>query len=143
MGGVRPSPIFLFKEEPMNTISSLGQAMAMDGLNAYNVQVSQMKKTSADTTVSQKVVPTGSDVAQDIVKNAADVKADAKQLEKMSDLISGRKLQFNVNNELGSIVVKVVDPNTNQVLKEIPSEDMQKLKINIRKTIGALFDQLI
>jgi flagellar protein FlaG len=143
MGGVRPSPIFLFKEEPMNTISSLGQAMAMDGLNAYNVQVSQMKKTSADTTVSQKVVPTGSEVAQDIVKNAADVKADAKQLEKMSDLISGRKLQFNVNNELGSIVVKVVDPNTNQVLKEIPSEDMQKLKINIRKTIGALFDQLI
>ncbi len=127
----------------MNTISSLGQAMAMDGLNAYNVQVSQMKKTSADTTVSQKVVPTGSEVAQDIVKNAADVKADAKQLEKMSDLISGRKLQFNVNNELGSIVVKVVDPNTNQVLKEIPSEDMQKLKINIRKTIGALFDQLI
>jgi len=127
----------------MNTISSLGQAMAMDGLNAYNVQVSQMKNTSADTTVSQKVVPTGSEVAQDIVKNAADVKADAKQLEKMSDLISGRKLQFNVNNELGSIVVKVVDPNTNQVLKEIPSEDMQKLKINIRKTIGALFDQLI
>jgi len=140
---MRPSPIFLFKEEPMNTISSLGQAMAMDGLNAYNVQVSQMKQNSVDAASQKTVVPSGSEVAENIVQNAADVKADAQQLQKMSDLISGRKLQFNVNNELGSIIVKVVDPNTNQVVKEIPSEDMQKLKINIRKTIGALFDQLI
>ncbi|MBQ5472977.1 MAG: flagellar protein FlaG [Treponema sp.] len=127
----------------MNTISSLGQAMAMDGLNAYNVQVSQMKQNSVDAASQKTVVPSGSEVAENIVQNAADVKADAQQLQKMSDLISGRKLQFNVNNELGSIIVKVVDPNTNQVVKEIPSEDMQKLKINIRKTIGALFDQLI
>ena len=140
---MRPSPIFLFKEEPMNTISSLGQAMAMDGLNAYNVQVSQMKQNSVDAASQKTVVPSGSEVAENIVQNAADIKADAQQLQKMSDLISGRKLQFNVNNELGSIIVKVVDPNTNQVVKEIPSEDMQKLKINIRKTIGALFDQLI
>ena len=127
----------------MNTISSLGQAMAMDGLNAYNVQVSQMKQNSVDAASQKTVVPSGSEVAENIVQNAADIKADAQQLQKMSDLISGRKLQFNVNNELGSIIVKVVDPNTNQVVKEIPSEDMQKLKINIRKTIGALFDQLI
>lgn len=128
----------------MNTISSLGQVMAMDGRNSYNVQVSQMKPVNTDVRLEvTKVAPSGSDVAQDIEKNAADVKADAQQLQRMSDLISGRKLQFNVNNELGSIVVKVLDPSTNQVLKEIPSEDMQKFKINIRKTIGALFDQLI
>ena len=127
----------------MNTISSLGQVMAMDGRNAYNVQVSQMKASKPETQVEASVAPSGHEVAENIVKNAADVKADAQQLQKMSDLVSGRKLQFNVNNELGSVVVKVVDPNTKEVLKEIPSEDMQKFKINIRKTIGALFDQMI
>ena len=54
----------------------------------------------------------------------------------------GRKVQFNVNNELDSVVVKIVDANTNQVVKEIPSEDIQKLKINIRRAIGLLFDDL-
>ena len=55
----------------------------------------------------------------------------------------GPKLRFNVNDELGSVIVKIVDPNTDQVIKEIPSEDMQKLKIRIRKAIGVLFDEMI
>ena len=61
----------------------------------------------------------------------------------MSDMVMNRKLQFNVNSELGSVIVKIVDPNTEQVIKEIPSEDIQKLKIRIRKTIGILFDEMI
>ena len=88
------------------------------------------------------ITPTGSEVAQDFQKNAAELKADAQQLQKMSDMVMGRKVQFNVNNELDSVVVKIVDANTNQVVKEIPSEDIQKLKINIRRAIGLLFDDL-
>ncbi|WP_407832074.1 flagellar protein FlaG, partial [Treponema porcinum] len=34
-------------------------------------------------------------------------------------------------------------PNTEQVIKEIPSADIQKLKINIRKAIGVIFDDMI
>ena len=73
----------------------------------------------------------------------AEIKADSQQLQKMSEMVDGRKLQFNVNKELGSVVVKIIDTNTNQVLKEIPSEDMQKLKLRIRKAIGNLFDEVI
>ncbi|MBO7582331.1 MAG: flagellar protein FlaG, partial [Treponema sp.] len=63
--------------------------------------------------------------------------------QKMYEMVDGRKLQFNVNKELGAVVVRVVDSNTNQVLKEIPSEDMQKLKLRLRKAIGNLFDAKI
>ena len=55
----------------------------------------------------------------------------------------GPKLRFNVNNELGSVIVKIVDPTTEQVIKEIPSEEIQHLKLRIRKAIGVLFDELI
>ena len=58
-------------------------------------------------------------------------------------MVMGRKLQFNVNEELGAVVVKVVDPSTNQVIKEIPSADVQRIKANIRKAIGVLFDEMI
>ena len=58
-------------------------------------------------------------------------------------MVMGPKLQFNVNEELGSVIVKVVDPTTNQVIKEIPSPDIQRLKMNIRRAIGVLFDEMI
>ena len=67
----------------------------------------------------------------------------SKQLQKLSDVVSGRKVQFSINQELNQVVVSVVDPETNQVLKEIPSADIQKLKVRIRKAIGVLFDEMI
>ena len=129
----------------MNTINSFVQAAAMDGHNIRNAASSyttSLHKTGSDV---QKILiaPTGSEVAENIAQNAADVKADAQQLQKLSDMVMGRKLRFNVNEELGSIVVKIVDPNTEQVIKEIPSADIQKLKINIRKAIGVIFDDMI
>ena len=127
----------------MNIINSIG-SVAMEGKrhiseDTTKVASSELQKNSTPIIVS----PTGAEAAQDLVKTAADVKADAQQLQKMSDMVTGGKLRFNVNNELGSIVVKVVDPKTDQVLKEIPSVDIQKLKIQIRKAIGLLFDELV
>lgn len=127
----------------MNLVNSIG-SLAMDGtrnISAETLKVvsSELQKSSTPIIVS----PTGAEAAQDLVQTAANVKADAQQLQKMSDMVMGGKLRFNVNNELGSIVVKVVDPKTDQVLKEIPSVDIQKLKIQIRKAIGLLFDELV
>ena len=48
---------------------------------------------------------------------------------------------FNVNEEIDKVVVKIVDPSTNKVIKEIPSEDIQKLQARIRETIGLLVDE--
>jgi len=54
-----------------------------------------------------------------------------------------KKLKYSVNEELGQVVVKVIDPETDKVIKEIPSEEMQKLHIRIREAIGLLVDEKI
>ncbi|MBQ1983064.1 MAG: flagellar protein FlaG, partial [Spirochaetaceae bacterium] len=72
----------------------------------------------------------------------ADLDYQVSQLQKISDQI-GRKLQFNVNKELNKIVVKIVDPNTDQVIKEIPSPDIQKLQLRLKEALGLLVDEKI
>lgn len=127
----------------MNTISSLGQTMTTDG--QYIARPTTSYKSTGKTSSVENIIisPTGNEVAENLEKSAADIKKSAQQLQKLSDMVMGRKLHFNVNNELGSVVVKIVDSNTNQVIKEIPSADMQKIKINIRKAIGIIFDDVI
>lgn len=125
----------------MNTISSIGAGLAMDG-RYYNssrvTRTSNVQQVKAELNISD-----GARVVDNIVQNNAQLKADAMQLQKLSEMVQGPKLQFNVNEELGSVVVKVVDPSTNQVIKEIPSADVQRLKLNIRKAIGVLFDEMV
>ena len=128
----------------MNTINQSSMVrVAMDGQSLYSSAVKSAVNTNVYNISSAPVAPTGSQVAQNIEQNLAEIKADSQELEKMSEMVDGRKLQFNVNKELGTVVVKIVDSNTNQVLKEIPSEDMQRLKLRLRKAIGNLFDEVI
>ena len=127
----------------MNTINTNSMVhVAMDGQSLYNIN-----KNSASNTVQQvaatSITPTGAQVAQNIEQNIAEIKADSQALQKMTEMVGGNKLQFSVNKELGSVVVSIVDSATNQVIKQIPSEDMQKLKLRIRKAIGSMFDEVI
>ena len=129
----------------MNTISTQSSMvrLATDGQALYSSAAQAANNNAIAKQASVPITPTGAQVAQNIEKNLAEIKADSQQLQKMSEMVDGRKLQFNVNKELGSVVVKIIDSNTNQVLKEIPSEDMQKLKLRLRKAIGNLFDEVI
>ena len=129
----------------MNTINTSSMVhVAMDGQSLYSSN--NVRNTGLETkalNVSQSITPTGAQVAQNIEQNIAEIKADTQELEKMSEMITGRKLQFSVNKELNSVIVTIVDPQTNQVLKEIPSKDIQQLKLRIRKAIGNLFDEVV
>ena len=82
-------------------------------------------------------------VEQKIDQKAAGTKElekNIQELQKMSDMM-GRKIQFSVNKELDRVVVKIVDPPTNTVVKEIPSQDMQKLQLHMTETLGLLVDE--
>ena len=54
-----------------------------------------------------------------------------------------RRLKFSVNRELNQVVVKVVDKATDKVIKELPSEEVQRLHVRIREAIGLLIDEEI
>ncbi len=119
--------------------------VAMDGQSLYST--SNVRNTGNEApkvqVPSKSIALTGAQVAQNIEQSMAELKADSQQLEKMSEMVTGRKLQFSVNKELNDVIVTVVDPHTNQVVKQIPSEDMQKLKLRIRKAIGNMFNEVV
>lgn len=127
----------------MNTITNSMVHAAMDGQSLYTTSKPKASNSQAVQTYSQPVTPTGADVAKDIEQNLQEIKADTQQLQKMSEMVTGRKVQFSVNKELNDVVITVVDSSTNQVLKEIPSRDMQNLKLRIRKQLGSLYDRVI
>lgn len=128
----------------MNTINTQSSMVrvAMDGQSLYSS--TNVRNTNTETQTSAiSITPTGAQVAQNIEQSIADLKADTQQLQKMSDLVTGRKLQFSVNKDLNSVIITVLDSKTNQVVKEIPSEDIQNLKLRIRKALGNLFDEVV
>ena len=72
----------------------------------------------------------------------ADMRSNLDKLEK-TFLAFNRRLKFYVNEEIDRVVVKVIDAETDKVIKEIPAEEIQRLIARIKETIGLLVDEKI
>jgi len=54
-----------------------------------------------------------------------------------------RRLQFVVDHQSSEIVVKVIDNSTNEVVRVIPPEELQRLCRNIQETMGVLLSERV
>ncbi|MBQ2601729.1 MAG: flagellar protein FlaG [Treponema sp.] len=124
----------------MNAINSINGSigsMAMDGHNNtfFNTSVAKIQQDLAPASAAE--------VSEYLEANLHSVNETVKQLQELSDMFLGHTVKFNVNNELGRVIVEVVDSSTNRVIRQIPSEDLQKIQVNMKHTIGLLFDDVI
>jgi len=68
------------------------------------------------------------------------ISAKASDLER---LVFNRKLQFVVDHNSHEVIVKVIDKDTDKVIKVLPPEELQRLHSNLRESIGFLFDERV
>lgn len=122
----------------MSTIQSLGRNWAIDS-RLYKTSSATPSAASKQLTIS---VPDAAEVAQTLADNLSKDKTYIQKLQQVADSLD-RKVTFNVNQELGQVVVKIVDPSTDKIIREIPSVDMQELKVTMRQTIGMIIDESV
>jgi len=70
------------------------------------------------------------------------LKKTASDLEQIS-LAFNRRLKFVVDQESMDITIKVIDNETDKVIKVLPPEELQRLHSKIKETIGFLFDEMV
>lgn len=122
----------------MSAIQSLGRNLAMDG-RLYNTSPSTSSVASKTLAIS---VPDAAEVAQALADNLAKDKTYVQELQRVANSLE-KKVKFNVNQELGQVVVKIVDPSTDKIIREIPSVDLQELRVTMRRTIGLIIDESV
>lgn len=124
----------------MNAIESVSNARPVVAVPALQGQA--VAKQTLRVPPQTPVMGDSGKVIDSLTKNFEEVKESVRQLQKVADAV-GTKVLFKVNKQLGRVVVSVVDPKTEQVIKEIPSAEVQQMQIRIRETIGLLFDKQI
>jgi len=124
----------------MITTGISGQAMVRDGQNIVSQSTAAIlaNKSKQQVDINEGMV----EAAEDIKKEIAEVQETVSKLQNITNVM-GRKIGFKVNEELGEVVVKVIDPSTDKVIKEIPSAEIQQLQLRIQQTLGLLFDETI
>ncbi len=53
-----------------------------------------------------------------------------------------KKLAFSVDDRIDRILVKVVNKDTNEIIREIPSQEFVDMVARMRQYIGTMFDDI-
>ncbi|MCL2764905.1 MAG: flagellar protein FlaG [Treponema sp.] len=70
------------------------------------------------------------------------VYSQAADLEKIGSALN-KKLQFVVDHNSNEVIVKVIDKETDKVVKIIPPEELQRMHRSLKDAIGLLFDEMV
>jgi flagellar protein FlaG len=64
-------------------------------------------------------------------------------LKSFNEILKPTHLEFQMHDEAGRYFVKIVDDKTQQVIKQIPSEEFLKMISETRDQLGILVDQRV
>lgn len=113
-----------------------------------NAPVQDYRNTgrNAERKAAQESQEAAQNAAAEARKRSAQQQQSAEQyIKEIVDYTRffNKRLRFTINRELEQVVVKVIDRETDKVIKEIPPEVLQRLHVRIREAIGLLFDESI
>jgi uncharacterized FlaG/YvyC family protein len=84
--------------------------------------------------------PAAREAKEELAPSALDLMAMAEEFNHKISMIHDVDLQFSVHEGSGQILVKVTDPGTGELIREIPPSEMLDLAARIDDMIGLIFD---
>lgn len=130
--------------QPINNAS-----MSMQAMTAAPVRDAQAARNQAEAPASAS---RGAGVRNDTAQNAnaqdqaqrtPDIGEVQKALEEVEKAVApmAQSLQFSLDKDSGKTVVKVMDTDTNEVIRQIPSEEVLAISKAVDKLKGLLLKQ--
>lgn len=100
----------------------------------------ERKQSSGEVLANSEAQPTSAETTKISKKNR---EALDSAVSSMNDLLGtlGHSLRFNIDDETGKTIVKVMDSQTQEVIKQIPTEEMLAIAKALDKLQGLLVKQ--
>lgn len=118
--------------------SAQAPAKAMSSSQAEGRNASGLAASSAEPVSAVNLMlpaEKGSKAEQLEKQNETERKALSEAVSQLNDYVQNvqRDLQFEVNNEMGQTIVRVVDQQTQEVIRQIPNEVAVRLAENLQQ----------
>jgi len=71
-----------------------------------------------------------------------DVDVLKENLDKLKKIFKGQA-EFKIDKDVNKVVIKIKDPDTGEIIRQIPPEMVVKISKNIQELLGVLMDERV
>ncbi len=122
-----------------NSFQGMGQLSSL----ASKTTTSSSPNAIPSTTSTKATSVIGNQEAEKSGAEKIDPKELKQAVDSMNEVVSkfNNSLRFSLDEDTGQTIVKVVDTETNEVIKQLPSKEMLAISKAIDKLVGLLVQQ--
>jgi len=113
--------------KPSVDVAKPTQTNVVDMLSSGSAVVSTKQQVEKQQVQSEKVPEKMQEKAEEL---AQDLQSYSQQFN--------RSIQFNVNDDTGNVIINVIDADTNETIRQIPSEEMQELQMRLSDIMDSM-----
>ncbi|PKM88337.1 MAG: hypothetical protein CVU87_07670 [Firmicutes bacterium HGW-Firmicutes-12] len=125
------------KITPVNNITKVAQTQSAPKENVLNQNVS---KENAQQGLKNQQVSESKNGKTRVDKKDAETIVEI--MNKAAELYN-HQLNFEVYEDTSRMYVQIIDKNTHEVIKQIPSEEMLELSAKIQEMVGIMLDKYV
>ncbi len=121
----------------------------IETLSSVSEYKPSVKVARAPAAAASPPAETAESIDAEKTRQAEDKAADARKLEQALGNVTAhiqnlhRSLHFSVDEESGETVVRVVDTETQEVIRQIPSEELLAIADRLRSSAGVLLTEQV
>jgi len=118
----------------------------VDAINKERIYNIMMNNLSGNKTAEQPAI--SSDKTLENIINFEGKEFDLEKvqidLNKMLNSLNflDKKIKLSYNDEINRVIITIMDKQTNEVVKQFPSVEIQNLAVHLKRAIGILFDKM-
>ncbi len=109
-----------------------------------DVHTPVIQKNTMKTSIPEEVPQHNGDFKEDdkgiVGLDSVDFERETDQSQSQSTMFA-RRLQFSVDKGTGRMAISVIDAKTEEIIREIPPEEILKIQEKIKKSNGLIFDR--
>ncbi|WP_417827930.1 flagellar protein FlaG [Thalassospira sp.] len=113
------------------------------GQRNFGTQPSTVAPASAQTSLQDSLTAAGTASLASDNEQAAKLQQALSQLDipELSD--KNARVELNFNQDTGRVVARITDRTSGEILRELPSKELQQLFAQMREYLGSVVDEQI
>lgn len=130
------NPVLAIAEPVSSPKKISSNNLSRDGSFAVGTLVSAQEDVE-ENTKQVSAIP-NADSSQESGKDSYSSQAGAPEMKVEN---ASRRVHFQPNQETGRVAISVINAETDEIIREIPSEEVLRISEKIQKNIGLIFDR--
>ncbi|MCG8572723.1 MAG: flagellar protein FlaG [Spirochaetes bacterium] len=105
----------------------------------------QQKKKTQEVELYQAKALSKEEIEKILEKTSTKIDTEKllQQIAQFNTELHDKEVKLSYNEKINRIIITIVNKQKNEIIKEYPCEDLQKLAMHLKNMIGVLFDSQV